>query len=117
MYPKDYAEAMIAIADNPTAVKLWFYFLGKSYFRKDGSIKEFKIIDIAKELNTTRQSVSKALKLLEQEGLIAKFHNELGWKYNPFIQGVVGQNDEDVALAQKKWEEEIGYYVFNKKTN
>ena len=114
MYAKDYGEAMRSISHNRTAIDLWFYFLSNGFFKKDGTIKPFNQTKIAKELGYSRPSVNKAVRVLKENELIAKVSGEEEYRYNPFIQGIANQSDEEIALAQDIWEREIGYYDYYK---
>jgi len=110
MYMVDLKQALFELSNKPSALKVWLYLWNK--FKKDGTIKMPKQKDIAKELGTTKQVVSRAIKTLRQLEIIEKIDNE--WRYNPFIFGVANQSDADLYEAQKIWEEYIGHYNFYK---
>ena len=111
MYPIDFSEAIMSLK-NKTSVDLYMWFIHNKMFKQDGSVKNFKIIDIAKNMDISRQAVSRALKDLEYNGLVAKIGNE--WRYNPFIFLPSNTKDEDALYSQHIWEKEIGYYVGSK---
>ena len=112
MYPKDYAEAMTALIGKNNAQKIWWFFIKNGFFKKDGTIKNFTQKQLAEKLGIKRPNVSRALKQLKDLELIAEIDGEL--RYNPFIQTVAGQSDQEISEAQNIWEKEVGFYVFDK---
>ena len=108
MYKIDLQLAIQRLAKKQNALKVWT--LLWDYNKKDGSIRMPKYDVICKKLNMDKTAVSKAIKILKDEELIMKIENE--WRYNPFICGVSGQSDAELAEAQQLWEKEIGYYEF-----
>jgi len=110
MYHKDYAEAIIEVTrENSFATILFNYMLKNNYFKQDGSIKGFTQNKIAKELNTTRQRVSRAINVLKKNEMIEKYDGE--WLYNPFLIYISGGSDEQIKKAQNKWRYLFGYSV------
>lgn len=112
MYPKDYAEAMTALIGKNNAQKIWWFFIKNGFFKKDGTIKSFTQKQLAEKLGIKRPNVSRALKQLKDLELIAEIDGEL--RYNPFIQTVAGQSDQEISEAQNIWEKEVGFFVFDK---
>jgi len=113
MYHKDYAKTTTEIIkENPFAMILFNYFLENGYLKKDGTIKPFKQIELANQLNTTRQRISRALKTLTDYKMIEKYNNELF--YNPFLICISGTTEEQISENQIKWEELFGHYTSSK---
>jgi len=116
MYPIDFSEAVMSLK-NKTSVDLYMWFIHNKMFKQDGSIKQFKQLDVAKEMNISRQAVSRALKDLQHNRLVDKIDGE--WRYNPFIFLPSNTKDEDALQSQYIWEKELGHYTkqINSKTN
>ena len=110
MYPKDMADAMLRLKNRPLAISVYFYLMRYGYFKKDGTIKNFKQSNIAKEIDSNPSTVSRAIKVLKQEELIEQINDE--WRYNPYLATVSGQSEAELYEAQRIWEEWIGYYEF-----
>jgi uncharacterized protein YlaI len=110
MYKKDMKEALRSLKKHPTAFELWLEIW--DLMKKDGTIKMPIQQKFADKLGTKRQVIGRALKKLQDEKIIAKHDGE--WLYNPFLFTVAGMSDQEKFEAQQKWEEQIGYYVFEK---
>jgi len=112
MYPKDFANTISKIVHKPLALNIYLYFMQYGYFKKDGTIKNFKQVDLAKHFNVNKSSVSKAIKVLKNEEIIAQIDNE--WRYNPFLVLVSGQSDDEAYEAQYIWDKYMSAYEFDK---
>ena len=112
MYPKDFATTISKIVHKPLALNIYLYFIKYGYFKKDGTIKNFKQVDLAKHFNVNKSSVSKAIKVLKDEEIIANIDNE--WRYNPFLVLVSGQSDDEAYKAQYIWNKHMCAYEFDK---
>ena len=110
MYKLDLQLAIQRLAKKPNALKVWT--LLWDYHKKDGSIRMPKYSDITKKINLNKTAISKAIKVLKDEELIAKINNE--WRYNPFVCGVSGQSDGELADAQRIWEVEMNHFIQDK---
>jgi len=111
MYKTDMREAIASISDKPSVLKVWLWLWDK--MKKDGTIAIPKITKMAKELEMSRQTISKALKTLKGEKIIEQ--DEYGvWYYNPFLFIISGTTDYDRHTMQQFWEENFGHYDFYK---
>ena len=103
MYMEELGEAMMKIANRPNAtilfLKLW------NYYRKDGTIRMPKYDELGSEIGMDKYAISKAIKVLKENKLIAKIDNK--WRYNPFIVGTTNQSDTELGNAQYIWEMKI----------
>ena len=106
MYRENAREIMMKLADFPVALKVWIMLMGE--FKKDGTIKPFKMKDLADKLGSNPATISRAFKKLDELEAVCKIDGE--WRYNPFVIGVSGQSDIDLYDAQQIWQYHIGHY-------
>ena len=113
MYKNDFRAISLELLNNKMAHRVWLYLW--DYFKKDGTIRMPLQKDIAKDLNTRPEAISKSLRFLKQIEAIEKIDNE--WRYNPYLFGLSGQSEAELYEAQRIWEEWIGYYEFKNGKN
>ena len=105
-YMKSLKWLLNELAGKKTVMQTWIWLTDK--FKRDGTIKPFRQVDIVMDLKTNKATVSKAIKELQKLDAIHKIDGE--WRFNPFIINVSGATDAQISKSQEIWEKEIGHY-------